>query len=796
MENQRKPLIRCMAMVIGSSLSVPVLAQSDAGQTAKNTIEEVVVTARRKEELLQDVPVAITAMSADDIQRENIGTMQDFQGKVPSLTINSNSQMRNTETPTIRGQGATYSAGPGVILYWGEVAVPADVSTNAQGGPGKFFDIANVQVLKGPQGTLFGRNSTGGALLIEPNKPKNEFSASIKAEATSYSGQGYEGTFNTPLIDDVLLLRIGGQFFDREGFTKDVVTGTDYDNKHFWTSRFGLTWLPNESIENTILSYYTDSDDNGTGTVLENMNTTSTRCLPVNKLLGDASNCGSNVAAEQQARDHRHVQLSADPRVVIRTGAIIDNFSWNITDNLTLKNIISHAIFKHLYRWDQDGSRLGLSDQTTPNSEWSTDERVSSEEIQLQGTAFNNDLSYVVGAYYDFTDADTYGSNTSVIASRAVRATELQKESYAPFVQGTYDFGGLSDSLSGLKLTLGARYTTDKVDGSGRVKVWIPYDQVLTATVISDEFVDASMREEALTYTAGLDYKFDNHLLYGKVSRGYKSGGVQPTAVNKTNILFKPEYVTNYEIGLKSDYLIGEVPARLNMAAYYTDFTDMQKTGADSRIIPNADGLGNSQVVTGASTFNVGRAEISGFEIESTIQPTPALTLAANYSYTDAKYKEYNLPITYLDTLDCSGQYVPKGTAENPNYVDFSCLPMQGVAEQQGTFSARYTLPLDPSIGEVETSMTYSSSSKVYSAQTSHPDAEPGAWLPSYWLLGASVSWRNIFETTFDAQLYATNLTNNEYRISNSNVWDILGYRSSIYSEPRIIGLKVGYNWK
>lgn len=783
MKSRIKPLVNGIAMVLSSGLSAPLIAQDDG---AKLTIEEVVVTARRKEELLQDVPVAITAMSAEDIQRENIGTMQDFQGKVPSLTIGSNSQMRNTETPTIRGQGATYSAGPGVILYWGEVPLPSDVSTNAQGGPGKFFDISNVQVLKGAQGTLFGRNSTGGAVLIEPTKPKNEFFASLKAEATSYSGRGYEGIFNTPLIDDVLLLRAGGQFFDREGFTKDVVTGRDYDNKHFWTTRLSLTWLPTDSIENTLFGYYTESDDNGTGTVLEEIKQsgTNSRCVPINLDFTFQSDCGQSIVNDQTARGVRKVQLSADPRVFVRTYAGIDKFSFDINDQLTLKNIASYTWFEHLYRWDQDGSLLPLSDQTTPDNVRATNQRVITEELQLQGVAFNDNFNYVAGAYYEFTDADGIATNHSGIVSFARRQYEIKKESYAPFAQGTYDFGGLSEALSGLKLTLGARYTTDIFRGSGRVAVWVPDGfNAQPESEISNGLVDDKVKESAGTFTAGLDYKFGDHLVYGKISRGYKPGGLQVTAVNRNNIRFDPEYVVNYELGLKSDYVIAGMPARLNTAIYYTDYTDMQKTGADS----------GSNGEPGAATYNVGKAAIQGAELEGSIQPVPGLTVSANYSYTDAEYKEFDLNVNYTGLIDCSGAFIQP----NQNLkADLSCLPVQGVAEHQGSVNVRYMLPLNASLGEVEASVTYSSSSRQYSAQISVPEEEPGSWLPSYGLLGASLSWRNILETAFEAQLYGTNLTDEEYRISNSNVWGVLGYRSSIYSEPRIIGLKVGYSWK
>src|SRR3546814_16706826 len=114
---------------------------------------------------MQDVPVAVTVLSATDLQREKVTSPQDLQGRVPSLTIQSTGQTRNIESPNIRGQGAQFGASPGVVIYFAEVPMPADAVTNNQGGPGKFFDLGNLQVLKGSQGTLFGRNTTGGGVV-------------------------------------------------------------------------------------------------------------------------------------------------------------------------------------------------------------------------------------------------------------------------------------------------------------------------------------------------------------------------------------------------------------------------------------------------------------------------------------------------------------------------------------------------------------------------------------------------------------------------------------------------------
>ena len=790
--------------------TIAVSAQSTEGQSvpaavdktaAASGIEEVVVTARRTAENIQSVPVAISAMNADDLQREAINTGQDLAGRVPSLTITSGGMQRNVESPAIRGQGATPTASPGVVIYFAEVPLPADSFGNNQGGPGKFFDLQNLQVLKGPQGTLFGRNTTGGALLLEPHKPEDNFSASLKAEGTSYSGQGYEGVLNVPLIDDTLLLRVGAKYFDREGFTRDVVTGTDYDNKHFWTARFGLTWRPTDEIDNYLLVHYTDSRDNGTANVIEGVNSAGFNeailsqiglpplplipvqlqpgCLYYN-FAASSTNCGQDIVAEQQGRDIRHVQLSANPNDIIKTGAIVDAFNYKLNDELTLRNIASYSSYKHHIRWDLDGSRAQQDDFVSPDDSFQSDSESYTEELQLQGKALDERLKFVLGGYYEYqAPRGTPEQYTVSLFNPVYQKGASTRRSYGPFAQGTYDLGGLSDSLDGLNLTVGARYTIDRTKGYGAIDA---------GTGGSTSF-ETKISDSAPTWTAGLDYKLDDTLLYGKVSRGYKAGGISSLAANPAHQTFKPEFVTSYEIGQKSDFKIAGIPARVNSAIYYTDYTDLQRTSGDSYLADDAPP--GTRPSFGGATFNVGKATIEGFEFEGTLLPLNGLRLTATYSYTRGKYEEFDLLIgTLTPQIDCTGQERQRGETG-----DYSCAPFFSTPKNQYSVSASYVLPLDPGIGDVEASLTYAWIDKVNSAPISLPEYEPGAWLQSYGLLNGSLRWSNIFGSSLDVQLYGTNLTNEVYRISNSNSWNLLYFQSSIYSEPRMIGLQLGYRW-
>jgi len=191
---------------------------------ATTSLSEIIVTAQRREERNQDVPIAITAFSPERLQQQNVRTGQDLNGLVPSLSISSQGQSsRKVEGFILRGQGPTYQGASSVVTYLSEVPLPQGFTTSQQGGPGNFVDLENVQVLAGPQGTLFGRNTTGGAVLLVPRKPTNGFEGYLKASYGNRDYFGVEGALNVPVVADRLLIRASGTFQDRDGYTRDLV---------------------------------------------------------------------------------------------------------------------------------------------------------------------------------------------------------------------------------------------------------------------------------------------------------------------------------------------------------------------------------------------------------------------------------------------------------------------------------------------------------------------------------------------------------------------------------------------
>lgn len=731
-------------------------AQAADTGSEENLLEEIIVTAQRTQQSQQEVPVAMAVLDADALAREQISGTQDLQGRIPSLTVGGNGQMRNTESPTIRGQGTTYGASSGVVLYYGEVPLPADFPGSGQGGPGKFFDISNMLVLKGSQGTLFGRNTTGGALVLEPHQPEDEFGAMLATEVGNYSARKLEAIVNTPIIEDKLLMRVAVQSVKRDGFTKDVVSGEDLDNKDFWTGRFGLTFRPTDTIENYLLAYNTHSEDNGTGLIIEDFNPNAPIAIPGT----DA------VIAAQHDRGIRKSAPSTTPFDEIKTGGVIDQFNIELSDSMELRNIVSYTRYEHAYAWDADGSPLAMQDIYTEDGYKSYDISQTTEELQLRGTTIDDRLEYVVGAYYQKNKPEgPQGQAITAFNGLSVAPTNeytIEQETYAPYAQGTYSF----DSVDGLRLTVGVRYTKDKVEGTSEAGAGLH---------------EAELDSEAATWTVGLDYKFEKTMVYGKISRGYKAGGFSATAVTPDLYTYDPEYVLNYEIGQKSDFSIGKIPARFNSSMYFTDYKDMQRGGIDT--------LGSD---IGSAIFTAGGAEIFGVELEATADLFEDFRLTVNYAYTDAKYTDFDITVTtFTPQLDCSGQLKVRGER-----AELDCAPFQYTPEHQASLTASYNLPVSEEWGFINASLTYAWTDDLYSSSYSLPEAEPGAWIDSYGLLNASVSWWGVFQSNFDVSIFGTNLTDEEYRVSNSNVYNLAYYRASIYGEPRMYGARLSYSFQ
>lgn len=789
------------------------------------TFNEIVVTANRREEAIQDVPVAITALSAETLREQNISSAQDLLGMVPSVMIGANGTQRSAEAVTIRGQGQTYLAPVGVVNYFAEVPLIQGTIMANQGAPGSFFDVESLQILRGPQGTLFGKNTTGGALLLGPKKPTYDFEGYVQGQVGNYDDREIEGAINIPLTDR-LAIRVAGKLKNRDGFTKDAgpgpfgyvlehtgpsagFKGKDYDNKDWWTARVGVLWEPTDNIKNYLVTYYSKSKDNGTGIVLEhiNPNTLNLANIMANSLYGNPMNitdpaAGQAIAAYMRSLGKRQTALNTDQFSKLSVFSVINTTDITINDTLSFRNIFGYQRMKQQYAWDLDGSFLpimaqlpaimpaGYADIAPAGAQMRfTNTSMITEEPQLHANLLDGRMNVVLGGFYSNHKPEGLEGMGSFNAASYSEGTYLatRTRSVALYGQTTIDLDAVTPALSGLSVTAGIRNTWDRIRGervSGNFTV-LPVGS-------------AKRSYEEVTWNLGLDYKVtDKVLVFGKVTRGYKAGGFNATAPRPEALTYAPEYVTNYEIGAKADFYVGEVPVRFNVSAYHLDYKDLQRAAADNYANGGRNSTGLDQ---GSITFNAEKARVRGIEVETMIRPTENLTLSASYSRTEGKYKEFHLDVQadpLVRTIDsCDGPLAVPFTPGQFVRADLSCIPYGYVPKNQFNVNARYEQPLGEDMGKLVFTANYAWNDKIFHSSTTTPKDDPYVWIDSYGILNLSAEWNSVFGAPVDARFFMTNVTNKAYRISAYPGYNqAIGFTNSIYGEPRMYGMSLRYRF-
>ena len=770
---------RMFVLLAASASSLPAMAyaqdaeQAPVEETATDSgLNEIVVTARRREENLQDVPIAVTAFTTKTLAEKGITDRTSLADNTPSLFTINGGYPREFAFFALRGQGPAFGSTPGVVNYFAEVPN----SVNIDGRVGSYYDLANVQVLAGPQGTLFGRNATGGNILFEPVKPQDRFEGYVRAQYGNYNDRRIEGALNTPIVPGKVLLRIAGEVGRRDGYTKDVgpyFTGKDYDNLSYESFRIGLTLRPVDGVELYTVARYYDSHNNGGGTVLAAFNPAAGvdagppfGFLPVLAFYPGMA----TAVADQAARGPREVaydlnQFSESPYWQVVNQATID-----LTDDLKLRNIISYSELKTRYGYDYDATAFPISGQTSQvnpaNPGLFTGGIVPTlaptyftEELQLQGTAFNRALAFTVGGFLDRQKVDGPAGIAEytffpfgTLLPTASAIFDQRNSSEAIFGQATLEMGSVAPALEGLSLTGGLRYTWEH--------------SFVSQTIFAPPAVEGSVDDSYLSYTATIDYDVtDDMHVYVTARDAYKSGGVNgPVPAGSPFRFYAPEKLSDIEIGLKSRFNLGAVEGRLNVAAYRGIYDNIQRTTTELVEVPG-----------GAVPLNVTRSaakgKIEGVEINTALVPFTGLTLNASYSYINARYTE---------VADASAGAILDGS------------PFPYTPKHKFSLGANYATSLGTT-GDLEAGINYVRQSKASTAQT---NASYYRFLPAYGLLNTSIDLRNVGGSGFDVGVFANNVTDKEVPVGVLDQYvGSTGTVGLTYNEPRMYGIRVGYRF-
>lgn len=812
-----RKISRLLATVGGGALammSVPAFAQAapsaddtaQDGQGSSGGLGDIIVTARRVAENLQDVPVAVTAFSGQDLQNQNVQSVQDLGRFTPGMQMRSGSSSSSAVTITVRGQVQTdilATLDPSVGTY-----VDGVYWARAYGLNGGLLDAQSVQVLKGPQGTLFGRNTTGGALILQSNDPNpSDFSGMASVSYGNLNELKLTGMLNVPIVTDRVALRLAGSRLTRDGYTHNAVTGSDLDERDRLNLRAKLLIEPTNNLSLLFSAEYFDMDESAFGKQLNLLTTPYTASNPTYSVGGTGalyagliacqsglapagSNCTpagwtqvglgiGNATIGDLANNPNRVYAYYDPFVRART------YTYGFTG--TLDSTIGEFKLIAGYRRVRSDAGIDLTSDGFPTHFTYGDQRLSQQSIEFQwtGTALNDALNFVIGAF-TFHEQGYDSSITLTLPGLNTLTNHyygyIDNDSNGIYAQATFK---VTDALS---FTGGLRYS---VDDKGLTSRTNNYNQLTQQTICAlvpgtygfttpsrtlpngialgvGEVVDpaecAITRRSSfagVSYTIGAEYQVTpDVMVYLRHAKGFRAGGQNLRAPSAALFLpFRPEVAYNYEIGVKSEWFDRRV--RLNIAAYQMDVTDIQR----STLVGVQVG---AQTLTGTILGNAGKARFRGAEAELQIAVTPELRLSASGALVDPQYLRY---------ADLSG--------------DRSHDRFAGIAESQWAVAADYSRNFgDVGLNlHVDYSWTGKQANTEYNwAANPQNDAIIAATTtPATGLLGARIGL-TFADGRYEIAAYGRNLTNNRNAAGGLAVLP-LGYTGIVRQEPRTYGL-------
>ena len=677
-----KPL--CLTVVIaGLSLGQTALAQEQRESGASEILEELVVTARRREEGLQNAPIAISAYTGETLEYRGVTKLDEITRFVPNLTIENNPSFggaSNSAAIYIRGIGQKEflpTSEPGVGLYVDGVYIARSVGAILD-----LIDIERLEVLRGPQGTLFGRNTIGGAINITTVTPEpgDEFGGEIGAAYGTDDRINLRGALNIPM-GDTLAARVSVASFQQDGYV-DRSDGIDLGNDDTITGRLAVAWRPSDRLS---LDFRLDATrDKENGPAMELLGIDFTDLSQLNGLVaavpppmafvhnittaavGPGQPCAATDAAGNGITSNPNSPNCYDNRYVGKDGkndgtaparsesdvlGLSADISYEISDNLTLRSITAWRDLDSEFARDGDHSphRISQFQDTLEQTQFT-------QELQLLGTYER--MNWIAGIYYFAEDGDNENTLDFTI-SNFRSGGEFDNKSMAAFAQLTYDF---TDQLH---LTVGGRYTDESKKFHPDQVIYQNYyagiSQVLPPghplAALDAPFLQAGTRilpdlEKELeinefTPMVNLSYDFaDNLMAYVTYSEGFKSGGftqrvfppvippfTAPPGTPDIDLIptYEPEFVDVYELGFKSTLLDGRM--RFNGAIFHTDYDDLQVQVFNS-VAP--------------VTENIGSASIDGVELEMQTAPGDGWLVEASLSWLDAGYDEIGTDLTLI----------------------------------------------------------------------------------------------------------------------------------------------------
>lgn len=766
-------LLAALLTFVAPDVASAQTAEPPEADEQSTTLEEIIVTARRFDERLQSTPIAVSAFTSEALEEAGATVLTDVAAFVPNLTMSASGSGGGGASNAqifLRGIGQSdflITTDPGVAVY-----VDGVYYARTTGSVFDVLDLERLEVLRGPQGTLFGKNAIGGAISLISRRPSDEFGGQVQATTGSFNRRDLRASVDLPL-SDTLRTRFSGVWQNRDGYTDRILAGDQMGDQNQLGGRAYVEWTPTSDLSFTLIADGTRSRQSGANSTL----------LAFNPAAGLAP-LWINLVAIPRGLSLPIVN-GATPFTSSGTGPNVSDLDlwgasltsqWDLASDLTFKSITA---FRAL------SARFGRDADNSPSSYIHTDNQVDqqqfSQEFQLLGGGSDSRLRWVLGAY--FFDEAARDTNNVRLASGLWAALEglpgpviplspnpcpvaciggagnplnalfdldfdiynrIDTESYAAFAQGSY---ALNDQWS---VNVGLRYTFEDKRyflSHRRVNSGVA---IIPPTVVSASYEDVSPR-------FGVDYQAtEDVFFYASASKGFKSGGFngRPTTTAAVQS-FGPEALWSYEAGVKLDLLDRRM--RLNLATFFNQYDDIQLTSV------SADPSGNLILIT----QNAGQAEATGFEAELTAVPMRGLHITGSLGYLDAEYTELNPGATV--TLDTKFMKAPKWTA---------------------SAAASYTVALADNMGDLTFRGDWSYRSKFYNDPVNTEIISQDGLS----LFNARIAWTDPSER-IEVALFGTNLTDELHIVSGLAATGSFGTAEANFGRPREWGLSLKYSF-
>jgi iron complex outermembrane receptor protein len=854
----RSVLVLSTALTATFAAGGPLLAQTADGSSA--ALEEVIVTARRTEERLQDVPISITVFTQEQLNKNNVTNAVDLANITPSLSVNNNFGNENASF-AIRGFVQDAGTAPSVGTYFADVVAPRGPTQGTQAGdsvgPGSFFDLQNVQVLKGPQGTLFGRNTTGGAVLLVPQKPTSKFEGYAEVSTGNYNMLRLQAAVNASL-SDAARFRIAVDHQKRDGWLHNIgdIGPRGFNDTDYTAVRASLVLDLTANIENYTILSYSKSDTNGSFEKL--IAAQQAGFNPVNPVVGIpnfVSVFSASQLASEAARGAGFWDAEAgvaDPESRLEQWQAINTTTWHASDTFTVKNIASYAQFKDFQRAPLFGTNWLLSTlpaayqfifqagiprvlfETNPAPGLdSADQSTYTEEIQLQGATPDQRLTYQGGVYFEWSDpldpvgnqsagtiqcadvnsfncSDTLGITfTGLTAARLAGlgvpppypAVNIGAVNYTVGKTSYRDKGVYAQSSYSItdqfKFTGGVRYTSDQ--------------QTNDATRITYRFpVQAP-------FTAGPTASCTDPLAPPGCSQFLEKKSSKPTWL--IDLDYKPSddmlLYAKYARGYRAGGVYSNAP--IDHRIFNPEKVDNYEVGLKTTFRGPVPGIfniaafyndfSNQQLQIG---FNPYVDPLTG--ARAPVSPTAAIVNAGKSRIYGAEIEAAVTPVAGLK-LDVNYTYlkayireIAPVTTSDPNYVPdvgfiTSGTPLVLSPLNKAVISGNYTLPLDGNIGAISFGAAYIYTSKQQANYTYLDPAVVATMganygsIPSHGLVNVDLAWNNIFGSGVDLTAFGTNVTNKQYFTFIPGLAGNSGTEFAALGEPRMYGARIRYRF-